>query len=35
MKAFSKLLLSDLKQFLRDKTALFFTIAFPLSLIHI
>ena len=30
MKPFIKLLLSDLKQFYRDRTALFFTFAFPL-----
>ena len=35
MKAFGKLLLSDLRQFLRDKTALFFTIAFPIIFIFL
>jgi ABC-2 type transport system permease protein len=30
MKAFFKLLISDLKQFFRDKTALFFAFAFPI-----
>ena len=30
MKAFSRLLLADFKQFLRDKVALFFSFAFPL-----
>jgi ABC-2 type transport system permease protein len=35
MRAFSKLLVSDLKQFLRDRTALFFTFAFPILFIFI
>jgi len=35
MKAFSKLLISDLKQFFRDRTALFFTFAFPIIFIFI
>ena len=35
MKAFGKLLLSDLRQFIRDKTALFFTIAFPIIFIFL
>ena len=35
MRAFYKLLVSDFKQFLRDKTALFFTFAFPVIFIFI
>jgi ABC-2 type transport system permease protein len=35
MRAFYKLLISDLKQFLRDRTALFFTFAFPIIFIFI
>ena len=35
MRAFYKLLISDLKQFSRDKTALFFTFAFPIIFIFI
>jgi ABC-2 type transport system permease protein len=35
MKAFRKLLISDLKQFFRDRTALFFTFAFPILFIFI
>ena len=35
MRAFYKLLASDFKQFLRDKTALFFTFAFPIIFIFI
>jgi len=35
MRAFNKLLISDLKQFFRDKTALFFTFAFPILFIFI
>jgi ABC-2 type transport system permease protein len=35
MRAFYKLLISDLKQFFRDKTALFFTFAFPIIFIFI
>ncbi len=35
MRAFSKLLISDLKQFFRDRTALFFTFAFPILFIFI
>jgi len=30
VKPFSKLVIASFKQFLRDKTALFFTFAFPL-----
>ncbi|UCG54134.1 MAG: ABC transporter permease [Dehalococcoidia bacterium] len=35
MKAFNRLLMSDLKQFFRDRTALFFTFAFPVLFIFI
>ncbi|UCE97365.1 MAG: ABC transporter permease [Dehalococcoidia bacterium] len=35
MKAFNKLLISDLRQFFRDRTALFFTFAFPILFIFI
>lgn len=35
MRAFSRLLISDLKQFFRDRTALFFTFAFPILFIFI
>jgi ABC-2 type transport system permease protein len=35
MRAFRKLLISDLKQFFRDRTALFFTFAFPIFFIFI
>jgi len=35
MRAFYKLLISDLKQFFRDRTALFFTFAFPIIFIFI
>jgi hypothetical protein len=35
MRAFRKLLISDLKQFFRDRTALFFTFAFPILFIFI
>jgi len=35
MRAFYKLLVSDFKQFFRDKTALFFTFAFPIFFIFI
>lgn len=35
MRAFSKLLIADLKQFFRDRTALFFTFAFPILFIFI
>jgi ABC-2 type transport system permease protein len=35
MKSFLKLLISDLKQFFRDRTALFFTFAFPVIFIFI
>lgn len=35
MRAFGKLLIADLKQFFRDRTALFFTFAFPILFIFI
>jgi ABC-2 type transport system permease protein len=35
MRSFYKLLVSDFKQFFRDKTALFFTFAFPIFFIFI
>lgn len=35
MRAFLKLLIADLKQFLRDRTALFFTFAFPILFIFV
>jgi ABC-2 type transport system permease protein len=35
MKAFLKLLLADMRQFFRDRTALFFTFAFPILFIFI
>jgi len=35
MKSFLKLLISDLKQFFRDRTALFFTFAFPIFFIFL
>jgi ABC-2 type transport system permease protein len=35
MRAFFKLLIADLKQFFRDRTALFFTFAFPIIFIFI